>query len=85
MTASSTADPAFTERNTMNPFDDDSAEFHVLVNDEEQHSLWPVFAPIPAGWTSRLGPVSRGEALAYVEEAWPDIRPRSLREAIANH
>ncbi|WP_108832298.1 MbtH family protein [Actinomyces sp. Marseille-P3109] len=69
----------------MNPFDDDSAKFYVLVNDEEQHSLWPIFAPIPSGWESRFGPVSRDQAMAYVEEAWPDIRPRSLRESTNNH
>jgi MbtH protein len=69
----------------MNPFDDESAQFHVLVNDEEQHSLWPVFAPVPAGWTPRLGPVTREEALAYVEQEWPDIRPKSLREASSTH
>ena len=68
----------------MNPFDDDSAEFYVLANDEEQYSLWPVSPPIPPGWKLRIGPVSRDQALAYVEEAWPDIRPRSLREATAD-
>lgn len=68
----------------MNPFDDESAQFYVLVNDEEQHSLWPAFAPIPAGWSSSLGPTSREEALAYVEKAWPDIRPKSLREALGS-
>lgn len=67
----------------MNPFDDESAQFYVLVNDEEQHSLWPEFAPIPAGWSSRIGPVSREAAVAYVEEVWPDIRPKSLRMAHA--
>ena len=35
---------------SINPFDDDNASFLVLVNDEEQHSLWPTFADIPAGW-----------------------------------
>jgi MbtH protein len=68
----------------MNPFDDESAQFYVLVNDEEQHSLWPIFAPIPAGWSTSLGPATLEEALAYVEESWPDIRPKSLREALAS-
>ena len=35
---------------STNPFDDDTADFVVLVNDEEQHSLWPVFAEVPDGW-----------------------------------
>jgi uncharacterized protein YbdZ (MbtH family) len=43
---------------TTNPFDDDSGSFYVLVNDEEQHSLWPAFADAPAGWrvVRRSGP-----------------------------
>ncbi len=35
---------------SINPFDDDNGSFFVLVNDEEQHSLWPAFADVPAGW-----------------------------------
>ncbi len=62
-----------------NPFEDPEGRFHVLVNDEEQHSLWPAFAEIPAGWTSRFGPDSREACLAYVEEHWTDLRPLSLR------
>ncbi|MBI3215639.1 MAG: MbtH family protein [Mycobacterium sp.] len=64
---------------STNPFDDENGTFYVLVNDEEQHSLWPAFADRPAGWTAVFGPGSRADALAYVEEHWTDIRPRSLR------
>ena len=35
---------------STNPFDDEDGAFFVLVNDEEQHSLWPSFADVPAGW-----------------------------------
>lgn len=67
-----------------NPFDDEHGRFRVLVNDEDQHSLWPVFAEVPAGWRVVCGEgdegVSREEATAYVEEHWTDLRPRSLRE-----
>ena len=35
---------------STNPFDDDNGTFVVLVNDEDQHSLWPTFADVPAGW-----------------------------------
>jgi len=66
-----------------NPFDDDAGRFLVLVNAEEQHSLWPAFAEIPAGWTAVLGPDSRSACLAYVETHWTDLRPRSLRETMA--
>ncbi|WP_112471240.1 MbtH family protein [Streptomyces triticisoli] len=66
---------------TVNPFDDENGEFYVVVNDEDQHSLWPTFADVPAGWRVVSGPAGRAESIAYVEENWPDIRPRSLREA----
>jgi MbtH protein len=68
---------------STNPFDDDNGTFHVLVNDEEQYSLWPAFADVPAGWTVVLADATRADCLAYVEEHWTDLRPRSLREAMA--
>ncbi|MFK0099875.1 MULTISPECIES: MbtH family protein [unclassified Streptomyces] len=61
-----------------NPFDDAEGSFHVVVNDEGQHSLWPAFADIPAGWEGVWGPGSRAEALEYITAHWTDIRPRSL-------
>ena len=66
----------------MNPFDDEDGTFRVLVNDEEQHSLWPDFAPVPAGWRTVFGPDRRAACLSYVEERWTDLRPRSLRVAM---
>lgn len=66
---------------STNPFDDADGRFHVLVNAENQHSLWPAFAEIPAGWTSVLGPEPKDGCLAYVEENWTDLRPASLIEA----
>lgn len=68
---------------STNPFDDDNGEFIVLINDEEQHSLWPTFAEIPAGWRKVYGEASRAECLDYVETHWTDIRPKSLRDAMA--
>ncbi|GAA3728730.1 MbtH family protein [Salinactinospora qingdaonensis] len=62
-----------------NPFDDADARFLVLVNDEEQHSLWPEFAAVPDGWHVVLGPVSRDEAIDYVNTNWTDLRPKSVR------
>ncbi|HLS75173.1 MAG TPA: MbtH family protein [Nocardia sp.] len=61
-----------------NPFDDDTAEFYVLVNDEGQHSLWPVFAAVPTGWRIVHGAATRDSCLDYVENHWLDMRPASL-------
>lgn len=63
-----------------NPFEDEEADFLVLVNDELQYSLWPAFREIPAGWTA-VGPRGkRKECLDYIEQNWTDMRPRSLVE-----
>jgi len=61
-----------------NPFEDNDGTFLVLVNDEGQHSLWPAFAAVPAGWQSVFGEAGRQECLHYVEREWTDIRPRSV-------
>ncbi len=63
-----------------NPFEDPDASYLVLVNDEGQHSLWPVFADVPDGWKSVFGEAPRQDCLNYIEEAWTDIRPKSLIE-----
>lgn len=65
-----------------NPFDDEDGTFLVLVNDENQHSLWPVFAEVPAGWTVALPAAPRQECLDYVETHWTDMRPKSLADAM---
>lgn len=48
---------------STNPFDDDTCSFFVLINDEEQHSLWPAFADIPAGWQTVYGEADRAACL----------------------
>ncbi|MFD6157256.1 MbtH family protein [Nocardia sp. NPDC060256] len=68
---------------STNPFDDTNGQFHVLVNEEGQHSMWPAFAEIPPGWHSINGLADRRSALSYIEENWVDMRPRSLRAAMA--
>ena len=67
---------------STNPFDDEDGRFYVLVNDEDQHSLWPTFAEVPQGWRVVFGEESRAACLEYVEKNWTDMRPRSLREAM---
>ena len=66
-----------------NPFDDESLQFRVLVNNQEQHSLWPDFIAIPSGWQSIYGPGKRTDCLAFIEQNWPDIRPLSLRTQLS--
>lgn len=68
---------------STNPFDDDNGSFYVLVNHEEQHSLWPTFAEVPAGWRVVYGEADRAACLDYIERNWPDIRPKSLRDRLA--
>lgn len=63
-----------------NPFDDADGTFLVLRNTELQHSLWPAFAEVPAGWDVVLDGASREDALRYVEEHWTDLRPAALRD-----
>ncbi|RAG85061.1 MbtH family protein [Streptacidiphilus pinicola] len=68
---------------STNPFDDDNGRFHVVVNDEGQHSLWPTFADVPAGWRTVFGEATRAQCLEYVEQNWTDLRPLSLQRAMA--
>lgn len=65
-----------------NPFEDADGTYVVLVNDEGQHSLWPSFAEVPAGWTVAKAEDTRQACLAYIEENWTDMRPKSLVEAM---
>lgn len=63
------------------PFDDLDSRFAVLINEEEQYSLWPEPLDIPPGWT-QVSTGSLAECTAYVDEHWTDMRPRSLRIAM---
>ncbi|WP_370964025.1 MbtH family protein [Amycolatopsis sp. cg9] len=57
-------------------------DFTVVVNDEEQYSIWPAELPVPAGWQPAGKSGSREECVAWVDETWTDIRPKSLRVAL---
>ncbi|WP_413806055.1 MbtH family protein [Streptomyces sp. OE57] len=65
-----------------NPFDNPDGTFLVLVNDEGQHSLWPAFAEVPAGWEVVVQETDRKTCLDYIEANWTDMRPKSLIEAM---
>lgn len=62
---------------------DDTTVYTVVVNDEEQYSIWPADREAPPGWARTGTPGTRAECLAHVEEVWTDMRPRSLRERMA--
>lgn len=59
---------------------EDTRTYVVLMNHEEQYSLWLADREVPPGWTVVGKPGSREECLAYVEEVWTDMRPLSLRQ-----
>ena len=58
-----------------------STIYKVVVNHEEQYSIWPADRENPLGWrdVGKSGP--KAECLAYIEEVWTDMRPLSLRQA----
>jgi MbtH protein len=61
-----------------NPFEDENGVYHVLVNDEGQHSLWPSFVDVPEGWTVVHKSESRASCLDFINKNWTDMRPNSL-------
>ena len=57
----------------------DPALYYVVVNQEEQYSIWPQGTAIPLGWKVLGEPRAKADCLAHIEEAWTDMRPLSLR------
>lgn len=60
--------------------EEDTTIYLVLVNHEEQYSIWPEYKELPAGWRTvgKTGP--KKECLGYIKEVWTDMRPLSLRK-----
>jgi MbtH protein len=56
--------------------------FQVVVNDEEQYSIWPADGEPPAGWRPAGFTGPRDDCLAHVDRVWTDMRPKSLRIAM---
>jgi amino acid adenylation domain-containing protein len=69
----------------LNEFDNPDGTFVVLVNDEEQYSLWPSNTASPFGWRVAREAGSRDECHAFIESTWPDIRPASARGTAPEH
>lgn len=60
-------------------FDDDGRRYRVVINAEEQYSIWPADLPPPAGWQPAGPTGDRPACLAYIAAVWTDLRPLSLR------
>jgi MbtH protein len=60
--------------------DDEEITYTVVVNHEEQYSIWPASKEIPIGWRAvgKSGP--KEDCLEYIKEVWTDMRPLSLRK-----
>ena len=61
---------------------EDNTIYKVVVNHEEQYSIWPAEREIPAGWNRAGKRGLRRECLDYINETWTDMRPLSLRRAM---
>lgn len=62
---------------------DENTTYNVVMNHEEQYSIWPDYKTLPAGWTSVGKTGKKDECLAYIDAVWTDMRPLSLRQAMA--
>jgi MbtH protein len=60
---------------TGSPFDDTSGTYLVLVNADNQHSLWPARFPIPDGWTTAYGHAPRSACTEYIDTRWTPRAP----------
>ncbi|BBC97483.1 MbtH family protein [Streptomyces griseofuscus] len=58
-----------------NPFEKEDGKYVVLRNEAGQHSMWPNFIEVPAGWTVVHGEDTRQSCLDYVERSWTDMKP----------
>jgi len=58
---------------------EDTTVYRVVVNHEEQYSLWPEYRELPPGWRDAGKTGRKDECLAYIREVWTDMRPLSLR------
>ena len=59
--------------------------FVVVVNHEEQYSIWPKGREIPQGWQAVGESGSKDACLAYINRVWTDMRPLSLRKKMEAH
>jgi MbtH protein len=58
---------------------EDTTVYKVVVNHEEQYSIWPADRELPLGWSDAGCQGSKAHCLAYIEEVWTDMRPLRQR------
>jgi len=63
-------------------FDREDIIFQVVMNHEEQYSIWPDYKEMPKGWQKVGKSGYKKECLDYIEKVWTDMRPLSLRKAM---
>ena len=63
--------------------DDERTSWKVVVNHEEQYSIWPAEGQSPAGWNEVGVAGTRAQCLAHIKDVWTDMRPLSLRATMA--
>ncbi len=63
-------------------FDDENTIFKVVVNHEEQYSIWPKDRDLPLGWNEEGTEGVKQVCLEQIEKIWTDMRPLSLRKAM---
>lgn len=63
-------------------FDDEDRDFVVVCNQEEQYSIWPADREPPQGWNTVGVQGVKQHCLAWIEQHWTDMRPKSLRERL---
>lgn len=67
----------------MTTVDDEHRVFRVVLNDEEQYSVWWADRDLPAGWRPEGTSGTRQECLDHIAGIWTDMRPLSLRDRMA--
>ncbi len=60
--------------------EEDNTVYAVVINHEEQYSIWPANRELPLGWTAVGKQGSKADCLEYIKEVWTDMRPLSLRK-----
>lgn len=62
---------------------EDTTTYQVVTNHEEQYSIWSADRELPLGWNAEGTRGTKADCLAHIDRVWTDMRPLSLRRALA--